>query len=185
MHRLLAIAFLLAGCSSRPALTDDDLGRAEASLAALGRAPDNMVYPMTLAALGELSMGRSSRCLEAVGAVAQAPPDQRMMQFANAAEACERRCPPDLGPYATMAPSERMAKLVPTCDAVGADPLFGGDLAESRLAMPFGEYVFLRMQMEQLIAAGEARGGERAAAIVDGFRALAPRLSEALSAPRH
>ena len=87
----------------------------------MGRAPDNMVYPMTLAALGELSMGRSSRCLEAVSAVGGAarPADDAVC---HCGEACERRCPPDLDPYATMAPSERMAKLVPTCDAVGADP---------------------------------------------------------------
>lgn len=177
----LGCLLVVVGCSS-PNMNEKDLFGAEEALKVLQRDTTlpGTVYPIAVQGLANLSLGRSTRCIDAMNKAVTAPPEMYSIYSVLAAEACGYQCPKNLDRFAAMSPKQKIAELITECDAMTAEPLFTGELAAMRTDFNFIDYLVLRTQIDQLNAAASGNGSERAVAISKGFKAVAPKLAQAM-----
>ena len=129
-------------------------------------------------------MGRSDQCLEDAQAAFSVHPHHWQMHVARTIESCGMSCPTKEGwaELRSLPKEQWMAALLKQCDAIGPDPLFGGELTQQRVNFPPFQYLLLRMHAERLAAGAEKEGTDRARAVLAGYQALAPRLAAELTA---
>ena len=148
-------ALLLLGsvACAGPSLDDEDLRIAEEQPlgSSLGQGP---IGPC----LGGGPMGRSDLCLEDAQAAFSVQPHHWQMHVARTIESWHVL--PDegrMGGTCELPKEQRMAALLKQCDAIGPDPLFGGELAQQRVNFPPFQYLLLRMHAERLRLAPRRR----------------------------
>jgi hypothetical protein len=118
-------------------------------LTALDSVRDDQTVAVLFVGMGEAGLG-GQKCAEALRTSASVDPAQRAMIFAQAIESCPDVCFPEskFRALADLDPEARRKEVISFCDAAGPDPVFGGDLAASRMSMDPISYLVARMVVE-------------------------------------
>jgi hypothetical protein len=149
------------------------------TLAAVETVEDvSMVPVLMVTGFAESGVGGSA-CSEGLLGYTKSPdPAQAAMMAASAIERCGScLSDDDLEALAALPDADRTAAAVQRCDAIGPDPVFGGDLAPERSKMRLGDYLLTRMAIEK-IWADLGKDSEEGQAIT----ALLPRVAAGLVA---
>ena len=187
---LTSACLLLLGsvACAGPSLDDEDLRIAEEQLASFQSLPDDLatgqMFRFVVDALTKVPMGRSGQCLKDAEATNRAEPHLWQTNVVRTFESCGLSCPTKEGwaELRSVPEEQRMVAMLKQCDAIGPEPLFGGELAQQRANFPPFRYLLLRMHAERLAAGAEKEGTDRARAVLAGYQALAPRLAADLTA---
>ncbi len=136
---------LLCGCLSKQGLKSiNDL------VVGMEGNDQELMAPTLVTSVGELGIGVSAACAKELPSYAVVDPKARSVLAARFAATCKLSCPRNAKQIAEMPATDQMRATLASCDHEGADPIFGGALAEQRERVGFGDYVLTRHALLQL-----------------------------------